>query len=194
LRVVLGEMAGILLDSQRVLPRRAEQLDFAFGHPTLRGALEALCADPVHELCVEQRLAGPPEQVFSFFSDPRNLEKITPDFLRFRILGMTTAEVAEGSLIDYVLRLHGIPLRWQSRIESWLPNRKFVDVQTRGPYASWHHTHEFEPDDGGTIIRDRVRYRLPHGALGELAAGWLVSRDLDAVFDFRRRRIQELMV
>jgi len=113
--------------------------------------------------------------------------------LRFRVLGMTTREVVEGTLIDYALRLHGIPLRWQSRIESWVPNRKFVDVQTRGPYASWRHTHEFESDDGGTIIRDRVRYRLPLGALGELAAGWLVDRDLDAVFDFRRRRIEELM-
>jgi hypothetical protein len=193
LRVALGEMSAVLLDSQRVVPRRAEQLGFTFRHSTLRHALDELCADPDHEIWVEQRLARPLEQVFSFFSDPRNLERITPDFLRFRILGMTTQEVAEGTLIDYALRLHGIPLRWQSRIESWVPNRKFVDVQTRGPYASWHHTHEFESDDGGTIIRDRVRYRLPLGALGELAAGWLVDRDLDAVFDFRRRRIEELM-
>lgn len=193
LRVALGEMSAVLLNGQRVLPRRAEHLEFTFRHPTLRGALEDLCADPGHELWVEQRLARPPEQIFSFFSDPRNLEEITPDFLRFRILGMTTREVAEGTLIDYALRLHGIPLRWQSRIESWVPNRLFVDVQARGPYASWHHTHEFEPDDGGTIVRDRVRYRLPLGALGELAAGWLVSRDLDALFDFRRRRIQERM-
>ncbi|HWP66260.1 MAG TPA: TIGR01777 family oxidoreductase [Candidatus Limnocylindria bacterium] len=193
LRMALGEMSAVLLDSQRVLPRRAERLGFTFRHSTLRDALDELCADPDHEISVEQRLTRPREEVFSFFSDPWNLEKITPDFLRFRILGMTTREVTEGTLIDYALRLHGIPLRWQSRIESWVPNRQFVDVQTRGPYASWHHTHEFESDDGGTIIRDRVRYRLPLGALGELAAAWLVNRDLKAVFDFRRRRIEELM-
>ena len=193
LRAAFGEMSQVLLGSQRVLPRRAEQLGFAFRHPTLRNALEDVCADSSQELLVEQRLARPPAQVFSFFSDPGNLEKITPEFLRFRILGMTTPQVGDGTLIDYALRLHGLPVRWQSRIESWTPNRMFVDVQTRKPYAAWHHTHEFEPDEGGTIIRDRVRYRLPFGALGELVAGWLVGRDLDAVFDFRRRRIQELM-
>jgi len=193
LRAAFGEMSQVLLGSQRVLPRRAEQLGFGFRHPSLRSALDDVCADSSQELLVEQRLARPPAQVFSFFSDPGNLEKITPDFLRFRILGMTTPQVGDGTLIDYDLRLHGVPVRWQSRIESWTPDRSFVDVQTRGPYAAWHHTHEFEPDGGGTIIRDRVRYRLPFGALGEVAAGWLVGRDLDAVFDFRRRRIQELM-
>jgi len=193
LRLALGEMSTVLLGSQRVLPRRAEQLGFTFRHPTLRRALADLCADPSHELLVEQRLALPPERVFPFFSDPRNLEKITPDFLRFRVLGMTTPEIADGTLIDYALRLHGIPVRWQSRIESWTPNRRFVDEQIRGPYAWWHHTHEFEPDAGGTIVRDRVRYRLPLGALGESVAGWLVRRDLAAVFDFRRKRIAELM-
>ena len=69
----------------------------------------------------------------------------------------------------------------------------FVDVQTRGPYTLWHHTHEFEPADGGTVIRDRVRYRLPFGALGDLVAGRMVRRDLEAVFDFRRQRIQEFI-
>jgi uncharacterized protein len=96
-------------------------------------------------------------------------------------------------LISYTLRLHGIPLRWQSRIDAWEPNRKFVDLQTRGPYTLWHHTHEFEPDDGGTVIRNRVGWRLPSGALGGLITGWLVRRDLGAVFDFRRQRIQELV-
>ena len=193
LRAAFGEMAAVLLASQRVLPGAAQQLGFAFRYPVLRAALADLCADPSHELLVEQRLARPPEEVFTFFSDPANLEQITPSFLRFRVLGATTTLVENGTLIDYALRLHAIPLRWQSRIESWMPGRKFVDVQTRGPYALWHHTHEFEPDDGGTIIRDRVRYRLPFGALGDAIAGWLVRRDLHAVFDFRRNRIEELM-
>jgi ligand-binding SRPBCC domain-containing protein len=159
----------------------------------VRSALEDLCEDLSHELIVEQRLARRPEDVFPFFADPANLEQITPAFLRFRVLGATTAQIGNGTLMNYALRLHGIPLRWQSRIESWAPHRRFVDLQTRGPYTLWHHTHEFEPDDGGTIIRDRVRYRLPFGALGELLAGWLVRRDLDTVFDYRRQQIQELM-
>jgi uncharacterized protein (TIGR01777 family) len=193
LRAVLGEMSSVLLASQHVEPTAARQLGYAFQFPTLRSALDDLCADPSHELLTEQQLPHSPGEVFPFFSDPANLEKITPPFLRFRVLGTTTPQIGSGTLINYALRLHGIPLRWQSRIESWAPNRQFVDMQTRGPYTLWHHTHEFEPDDAGTIIRDRVRYRLPFGALGELLAGWLVRRDLDAVFDYRRQQIQELM-
>jgi uncharacterized protein (TIGR01777 family) len=193
LRAALGEMSTVLLASQRVLPRAAERLGFAFRYPGVRAALDDLCVDPSHELLVEQRLARPPQEVFPFFSDPRNLERITPDFLRFRVLGATTDRIGNGTLIDYALRLHGIPVRWQSRIESWEPNRRFVDLQTRGPYSLWHHAHEFEPDGGGTIVRDRVRYRLPLGALGELIAGRLVRRDLEAVFECRRRRIGELI-
>jgi ligand-binding SRPBCC domain-containing protein len=193
LRVVFGEMSAVLLASQRVHPRAVQRLGFAFRYPTVGSALEDLCADVSHELFVEQRLARPPDEVFPFFSDPANLEQITPTFLRFRVRGTTTAQIGSGTLINYTLRLHGVPLRWQSRIESWAPPRAFVDTQTRGPYALWHHTHEFEPDGGGTIIRDRVRYRLPFGALGDAIAGSLVRRDLEAIFDFRRQRIRELL-
>jgi uncharacterized protein (TIGR01777 family) len=193
LRAVFGEMSGVLLASQRVEPRAARQLGFSFQFCTLRSALDDLCADPSHELITEQRLTRPPDEVFPFFSDPANLEKITPSFLRFRILGAPTPHIGNGTLINYALRLHGIPLRWQSRIDLWKPNHMFVDVQTRGPYTLWHHTHEFEPADGGTVIRDRVRYRLPFGALGDLVAGRMVRRDLEAVFDFRRQRIQEFI-
>lgn len=193
LRVLFGEMSSVLLASQRVQTRAAEALGFAFRFPTLHGALDDLCTNPLHELLIEQRLSRPPEHVFPFFGDPANLERITPAFLRFRVLGATTAQVGNGTLINYALRLHGLPVRWQSRIESWEPDRRFVDLQTRGPYTLWHHTHEFEADGNGTVVRDRVRYRLPCGALGDLLAGWLVQRDLEVIFDFRRRRIQELM-
>jgi len=193
LRLAFGEMSAALLASQRVQPQVTQKTGFAFKYPNLRSALDDLCADSTRELIVEQRLVRPPADVFPFFSNPTNLERITPPFLRFRMLGMTTPQIGEGTLIDYALRLHGIPLRWQSRIDAWIPNRMFVDVQTRGPYALWHHAHEFEPDEGGTIMRDRVRYRLPFGAVGDAIAGWLVRRDLEAVFDFRRRRIKELV-
>lgn len=192
LQVLLGEMGSVLLDSQRVRPRAAQQLGFSFRFPTLRKALADLSADPSREIVAEQWVAQPPERVFPFFSDPANLEKITPPFLHFRVLGATTEKAADGTLIDYALSLHGLPMRWRSRIEEWVPNRRFVDVQLRGPYRLWHHTHEFEPVDGGTLIRDRVRYELPLGVLGDLAAGWLVRRDLDSIFDFRRRKIEEV--
>jgi hypothetical protein len=88
--------------------------------------------------------------------------------------------------------LHGIPLRWRSRIESWRPGEGFVDVQERGPYARWRHEHEFEPVAGGTLVRDRVRYALPAGVLGDLGAGWLVERDLERIFDERAARVARI--
>jgi ligand-binding SRPBCC domain-containing protein len=91
------------------------------------------------------------------------------------------------------LSLHGIPVRWQSLIQDWEPNRSFVDTQTRGPYHRWHHTHEFEPYDGGTVIRDRVQYELPLGALGDLVAGRFVSKDVATIFAFRRTKIREIL-
>jgi hypothetical protein len=193
IRLALGEMSAVVLASQRVLPRAAERLGFSFQYPTLRSALADLCADASHELQSEQLLPRPPEEVFSFFADPQNLEKITPASLHFRVLRASTPQLSTGTAIDYALRLHGIPLRWQSRIEAWVPNRMFVDTQTRGPYRLWQHTHEFEAAAGGTLIRDRVRYQLPFGALGDLLGGWLVRRDLQEIFDFRRARLEQLL-
>ena len=92
-----------------------------------------------------------------------------------------------GALIEYRLRLHGVPVRWLTRIEEWEPGRRFVDAQLRGPYRLWHHTHAFEPDgDGGTLMRDTVRYALPLGPLGELAHRLFVRARPRAIFDFRR--------
>lgn len=137
----------------------------------------------------EQWLPQPPAAVFPFFADPWNLERITPPFLRFRVLRSSTPAVAEGTVIDYRLRLHGLPMRWSSIIEGWDPGRGFVDRQLRGPYRLWHHTHTFTPHRGGTLVRDRIRYRLPGGALGALLAGRLVARDLEQIFSYREAAI-----
>ncbi len=95
-----------------------------------------------------------------------------------------------GALIEYRLRLHGVPVSWLTRIEEWEPGERFVDAQLPGPYQLWHHTHEFEPDGaGGTLMRDTVRYALPLGPLGELARRLFVARDLEAIFDFRAERV-----
>jgi ligand-binding SRPBCC domain-containing protein len=132
-----------------------------------------------------QRVALPVERVFAFYAEARNLEAITPPWLGFRVLTPGTIAMREGALIEYRLRLHGVPLRWRTRIAVWEPPRRFVDVQLRGPYSLWEHTHDFAEVEGGVEIRDRVRYALPFGPLGALAHGLLVRRDLDRIFDFR---------
>jgi ligand-binding SRPBCC domain-containing protein len=130
--------------------------------------------------------------VFAFFADAYNLETITPPFLRFRILTPRPIPMAPGTLIDYRLRLFGVPFRWRTRIERFEPGRGFVDAQIRGPYRLWHHTHEFERTAEGTHMRDRVRYALPLGVLGSVAHALAVRRMLDDIFAFRRRRIEEI--
>jgi ligand-binding SRPBCC domain-containing protein len=139
----------------------------------------------VHVLERSQRLPRAPEDVFPFFADAFNLEAITPAWLHFRVLTPAPVTMAAGTRLEYRLRLHGLPLRWLTRIEVWEPPLRFVDVQLRGPYRLWHHTHTFEPDGDGTLMRDRVRYALPLGPLGELAHAALVRRDLDRIFAFR---------
>jgi len=148
----------------------------------------------IHVLRREQRLEGSPEEVFPFFADARNLEVITPPPLRFQILTPGPIEMRVGTFIQYRLRLHGIPVRWDTTIQDWSPPHRFVDVQVRGPYALWHHTHEFRPAaGGGTVMTDTVRYAIGFGPLGELARRALVTRDLDAIFAFRERRVPGLL-
>ena len=148
----------------------------------------------VHTLRREQRLARPPEDVFPFFGDARNLEAITPPLLRFRVLTPEPIEMQVGTHIQYRLRLRGIPVSWLTSIQAWEPPHRFVDVQVRGPYALWHHTHTFEADGaGGTVMRDTVRYAIGFGPIGEIAERLLVSRDLKAIFDFRRDAIPALL-
>lgn len=193
LQLLAGEMSEILLGSQRVVPKRARELGFSFEHPGLEAALQRLCGDSTHVLEREQLVRRPRGQVFSFFGDARNLERITPDFLHFRITAVSTPAIEEGTLIDYRLRLHGLPVGWRTRIDEWRPEERFVDVQLRGPYAYWHHTHEFEAVPEGTIVRDRVRYRLPFGILGDVIAGGLVARDVDKIFSHRRSCLESLL-
>ncbi|HET8754502.1 MAG TPA: SRPBCC family protein [Solirubrobacteraceae bacterium] len=148
----------------------------------------------VHLLERRERLPVSAERAFGFFSDARNLEAITPPWLRFRVLTPGVIEMRPGALIDYRLRLHGIPLTWLTRIEVWEPPHRFVDVQLRGPYALWEHTHTFEPaGEDAVVIADRVRYALPFGRLGELARRLVVRRDLERIFDHRTRAIASLL-
>ena len=139
-----------------------------------------------HVLRREQRLPGAPGDVFPFFADAHNLEAITPPWLGFRVVTPAPIAMRAGALIEYRLRLHGLRLAWLTRIDEWTPGVRFVDSQLAGPYALWHHTHEFAPDGaGGTLMTDTVRYALPLGPLGEVARRAFVARDLERIFDYR---------
>jgi ligand-binding SRPBCC domain-containing protein len=139
----------------------------------------------------EQWLRKPVDEVFAFFSDARNLETITPAWLGFRILSPGPIPMRVGTHITYRLHWHRLPLRWVTEIVQWEPPVRFVDVQRRGPYALWYHTHEFEPHDGGTRMWDRVEYALPLGFLGTLVHRF-VRRDLEAVFDYRATQVERI--
>lgn len=146
----------------------------------------------IENLHCEDWLPQSVEEIFSFFSDAYNLEKITPDFLRFSVLAASDHPVRLGTLIDYRLHLHGIPITWKTRIEEWIPGVRFVDRQVRGPYRLWHHTHEFEEHEGGTLMRDHVRYQLPLGALGRAVAGAFVRKDVEKIFLHRRMKTRAI--
>jgi ligand-binding SRPBCC domain-containing protein len=146
----------------------------------------------IHTLRQKQYVHRPTDEVFAFFSSAENLDLLTPPHLRFVILTPTPIEMRPGTLIDYRLRWRGIPVRWRTRIEEWEPGRHFVDVQLKGPYRLWHHSHWFKPHNGGTMMTDIVRYALPLGPLGRIVHAAIVQRDVEMIFAYRRRRINEL--
>jgi ligand-binding SRPBCC domain-containing protein len=119
---------------------------------------------------------------------------LTPPWLRFRILTPRPIAMREGAIIDYRLSLHRVPCLWHTRIDAWAPGERFVDRQVSGPFRAWRHTHTFEEQPGGTLIRDLVVYRMPLGPLGALARRALIRRDLERIFDYRRDAIERLLV
>ena len=138
-----------------------------------------------HELWIPR----PIDEVYSFFADARNLERITPHWLHFEATSAPAA-IQLGSKIDYRLRIHGIPIRWQSEISAWDPPTRFIDTQTIGPYRRWIHEHTFAVRDGGTMVHDDVQY-APRG--GWLVNRLLVARDLKRIFNYRRDRLEALL-
>ena len=135
----------------------------------------------------------PREQVFDFFADAGNLERITPPELKFHITTPQPIDIKKGALIDYRLKLHSFPVRWQTIISVWNPPYEFVDEALKSPYKQWIHRHTFTelaPDK--TLIEDEVKYRLPFAPFGNIAH-WLVRRELDYIFDFRQKTVQEIL-
>lgn len=146
-----------------------------------------------HILRCSLALPLPRERVFTFFADAANLELITPPELNFRILTPSPIAMGVGTLIDYRLRLFGIPFSWRTAITAWSTPDSFVDEQLQGPYRQWIHRHTFrDGTDGGTIIDDEVRYRLPFAPLGEFVHP-LVRRQLERIFRYRQQKVKELL-
>ena len=137
----------------------------------------------------EQWLPSPLETVFPFFSEARNLEQLTPAWLRFNVLTPDPIPMAVGTTIDYRISWRGLPLRWRSEITAWDPPHRFIDRQLRGPYRLWHHEHRFESRDGGTLVIDEVDYAVWGGSL-VVALG--VRRDIDRIFAYRGERLTQL--
>lgn len=134
-------------------------------------------------------LPRPLDEVFPFFADARNLETLTPPWLRFEVLTPGPVAMAAGARIDYRLRLRGIPIRWQSEITAWEPPYRFIDEQVVGPYRLWIHEHRFTEKNGNTLAEDFVRYAV-HG--GAIVNRLLVARDLRRIFEYRRQQMQSI--
>ena len=134
-------------------------------------------------------LPQPRAKVFEFFSNPGNLDRLTPAWLKFAILTLATSQITQGALLDYRLRMRGMPIRWQSKIAVWEPPYRFVDRQTKGPYSLWVHEHTFEERDNGTLVVDNVEYAVPGGTIVQR---FLVAPDIERIFDYRHKVLEEL--
>jgi uncharacterized protein (TIGR01777 family) len=190
LKTALGEKSALVLPSQRILPVKLQRSGFEFRFGDLGAALQDLCEYQRIRTC--QWVPKPLPEVFQFFSDEHNLERITPPFLNFKVLGKTTAQIEKDTEIEYKLKLHGLPMSWRSRIDIWEPNQRFRDIQLKGPYKVWKHLHTFQEVRGGTLIRDDIRYALPMGFLGQTFAGAWVARDVGQIFTYRQKIIEEI--
>ncbi|MEK6554772.1 MAG: TIGR01777 family oxidoreductase [Bdellovibrionota bacterium] len=202
LKLAMGEMAAIALEGQFALPKKLQDSNFSFEFNELERALENLydihpeSPDKIHTpddlFACTQWVPRPPNEVFQFFCDETNLEALTPPLLNFHVRNKSTQKIGKGTLINYDLKIRGIPLTWQTLIDDWRPPHQFTDEQLKGPYKKWLHTHTFAPACGGTLMRDRIRYRLPLGAFGRIGGHWLVRKDIEKIFNYRRSVIREM--
>jgi hypothetical protein len=191
--MALGEMAQVLLASQKVIPERMIHDKFKFQFAQLTEALKDIYQSEdylVQDYTVSQFVPDKIENVFDFFSAAKNLEEITPDFLNFKVKNMSSPEIEKDTIINYKLKIHGVPANWQTQITEWVPLKMFVDNQNKGPYTLWHHTHKFTALENGTLIEDRIKYKVPGHLIGLLALGAFIRKDVSQIFQYRIKKIK----
>ena len=154
-------------------------------HPTL---------GKIWRITATQILPRPVDEVFPFFSDAFNLERLTPSFLGFKVLTPKPIDLKSGTVIDYTLKVHHIPIRWKTTIQDWNPPHAFVDNQDQGPYTLWHHTHSFTPADEGnsTLCTDTVLYKPKGWILAPIINKFFVQRDVRNIFEYRFKKLDEI--
>ncbi len=146
-----------------------------------------------HKFTTQTIIEKPLETVFSYFSDAANLQDLTPPWLHFKIITKLPIDMKKDALIDYQLKLYGIPFHWQTKILGWSPPDHFVDIQLKGPYKEWIHIHRFEKQGKNTIMNDQVYYSLPFGWLSIPARYLLVRKNIEKIFDYRRKQLINLL-
>jgi len=204
IKLAMGKMGSLLLQDQAVVSNRLSESGFEFKYPLVDQILEEVIhwyenpfkstgkTFPTHLFYSEQFVPFSVEKAFTFFSEAKNLEKITPPWLHFNILAVSTPQIQKNTKIRYQLKLHGIPLKWVTDIAEWEPNQYFVDNQLSGPYHLWYHQHSFEAVSGGTLMKDWVRFQLPLGKAGMVGLP-KVYADVRAIFTYRTSIIEELI-
>ncbi len=206
IKLAMGEMADLLLQDQAVISTRMSDSGFKLQYPHFEQILTEAAnwfqnpfkdtaphSAPAHIYYSEQFVALPLEKVFSFFSDAKNLEKITPEWLNFHIVSVSTEAIEKNTKIEYQLKLHGVPLKWITDIAVWDPPHRFVDNQLTGPYHLWYHEHSFESVTGGTLMRDWVRFQLPLGKAGMVGLPKVYS-DVKVIFAHRTEIIDQILL
>lgn len=196
LKIFLGEMSSLLLSSQRIKPTHFINEGFVYQFDKINKALAQLTK---HKKLSEKQflkyqwINRNKEDVFRFFATESNLEKITPPSLNFKIIDKTKEKIQRGTIINYKLRVHGIPLRWRTRINEFIKNESFIDEQIRGPYKKWIHTHTFIDLKGGTLIKDEIIYKIPFGAVGQLLLSSFIRNDIEKIFNYRTKVVKKLL-
>ena len=144
----------------------------------------------IRELQFSAEVRAPRDRVFAFFAEPSNLMRLTPPWIRVRWAGTPPAGMREGQRLAYWVILRGLPFPWRGHIRAWDPPRMFADVQDLGPYRRWDHEHRFEETPGGTRVVDVVRYAVWGG---EWMDRWIVRPELERMFEFRTKALEQAM-
>ncbi len=196
LSLALGEMSKAILSDLRIRSKVLVGAGFEFLFPDLKSALRTeFQGTGLFDsfLFKDQFVPLKPEEIFQFFSRAENLEILTPPWLNFKIISKSSDEMNKGTIIDYKLKIHGLPVYWKTLIADWKENESFVDQQVKGPYSKWHHLHTFDVVPGGCLLRDQVTYRVPVAILGNILLGQWIANDVRKIFEYRQKKIQSLL-